>query len=151
MAFLPNKFTFVHSSPLPSFRWQDGAGSITFHLSLIPCCYEKWKMQLNALLKPSPRVLFTILPALKRLSTMMRTLFFASGGFTKLWEPICKLKHSISSSKNKFQFVIKEYSLNKHSVSFIWSRLSEWEGCRRFHGTEFRFHFAQKMSVEFQY
>lgn len=45
-----------------------------FHLSLIPGCYEKWKMQLNAFLKPSPRVLFTILPALNRLSSDVATL-----------------------------------------------------------------------------
>lgn len=89
---------FCMPAPL---RWQDGAGSITRHLSLIPCCYQKWKMQLNALRKPPPRVLFTILPALNRPSTATRPLSLHLEALLSLGKPTCKLKRSISSSENQ--------------------------------------------------
>ena len=72
-------------------------------------------MQLHALLKAAPRGLLTISAALNRQSRAVQPLSLHLVALPSFGKPVCKLKHSISWSRNKSQFVIKEYSLNKHS------------------------------------
>lgn len=109
-------------------------------------------MQLNALLKAAPRGLFTILSALNRQGTAMRPLSLHLVALPSFGKPVCKLKHSISWCRNKSQFVIKEYSLNKHSCELYVDsgfRMGGLAGDST--GAEFGLHFAQKMSVDFKY
>lgn len=66
-------------------------------------------MQLNSLLEPLPRALFTILPALSMPSTVVWPLSLHLVALLSFGKPVCKLTRSISSSENQSQFVIKEY------------------------------------------